>query len=541
MVDEAWITAMPPTPNGRLHVGHLAGPYIAADVFARFVRAEGAPALLTSGLDENQNYVVVRARQEGRGPEDVADDYCADIQRSWSAAELSFDRIGRPRRDAQYVGFVQRFFSRLVASGDIVPHKRPLPYCAHCRLWLFDGYVAGDCPYCGEASFGGMCELCSRPNDSGDVIAPHCRFCDAPAEVRACERLYLPLAPFTQRLEALWSEVEMPPHMHALCEQMLADGLPDVAVSHPTNWGVPLAVPGFEDQRMLPLCEMAPAFLLQHDDTGEQFRGPGPIHFFGFDNGYFQAALIPALYTAYDATVPMPTAFVVNEFYRLEGSKFSTTRRHVVTASEALDRVGSDVLRFHVLADRPTGRQTSFSWADVSSTERRLQLSWNGWLDRLFAGAREDCDGVVPAEQPSGIRWSLLMQRARRTADELREAYSLAGFDPRRATVLLDELVSCANDFGHEHEHTRHTRGKGYRAAIAAQLVIASALAAWAEPVLPNGAARLASTLGLRHGRPVSVAALAPLPAGAPLAIDHGPIFGSAASGDREAPVAGSW
>ncbi|GAA0241061.1 hypothetical protein GCM10010492_45240 [Saccharothrix mutabilis subsp. mutabilis] len=522
-----WITATPPTPNGDLHVGHLAGPYLAGDVLRRFLGSEGLPVRYTTGLDDHQSYVPVRGLKDGgRKGEEVADGYGETIVQVWERAGITLDTIGRPRVDAGYVAYVQNFFRKLVDDGHIVPRVKPLPYCVPCDRWLYEAYVVGACPHCGARSNGNACEPCGRPNFVGDLVDPRCVVCGDAAELRDNERLFLPLEPFTDRLVEFWSTVDMPPRLRALCEKMLDDGLPEIAVSHPSEWGIEVPVAEFADQRIYVWFEMGPGYLLEHD-LGGGVPESGPVQFFGIDNGYFHAVLFPASFLAYDAAVPLPRAFVVNEFYQLEGLKFSTSRRHAIWGYEALDRVGADVLRHHVLADRPNGRETSFSLDALARTADHVDRHWNGWLRRLFAEAAEEFGGVVPDVAPGGAAWELLRGRLTRTVVELRECYDLAGFDPRRAVALLDEVVALAADFGHVHHHDRaRSRGRDdYRAALAGQLAVAAGLAAWAAPALPHGADRLAGLLGLPPGRAVSAEALA-VPVGATLGALDGPVFG---------------
>ena len=525
MTAGTWVTATPPTPNGDLHLGHMAGPYVAADVLRRYLAAEGTSVLMTTGMDDNQSYVPLQGFRSEQTPEQVADHYGARIGAAWRDAGVLFDRIVEPRRTHGYVEFVQAFFRKLYDSGVLVPRTKPLPFCGGCDKWLYEAYISGRCPHCGESSNGNACEACARPNHCGDLGDPVCLLCGEPAQLRDQTRLFLPLAPFAERLARFWDSVAMPPRLRALCRAMAADGLPEIAVSHPSDWGVPVpASMGFEDQRIYVWLEMAPGYLLE---LGPDAARPssGPVQFFGFDNGYFHAVLFPALFMAWDPDLPLPVAFVVNEFYRYEGKKFSTSRRHAVWARDGLAETGSDALRLHVLRDRPNGRQTNFTHGDLESTRARLHEEWNAWLARLMTGLDVETGGVVPLEQPGGEGWSLLHTRMTRLVEDLRDAYSLPGFDPRRAVALLDELVRCGSDFGYVHEH--EPRSERRRAALSAQLAVAGALAAWAGPSLPAGAQRLSEMLGLPPGRPVDASALVPPPAGSRLMPPTMPIFGS--------------
>lgn len=528
MTSRRWITATPPTPNGHLHIGHMAGPYIAGDVLRRFSKADGRPVLYTTGLDDHQTYVPVRGARDGaRKPAEVADKYGTSIVSTWMSSDVLFDRIGHPRKDIGFVTFVQDFFRRLYEGGQIVARSRPLPYCTSCELWLYEAYVSGGCPHCGAASGGNACEPCGWPNNCGDLVDPHCVLCGNAAELRDCRRLFLPLEPFVSALTEFWDQVVMPPHLRALCEQMLAAGLPEIAVSHPGEWGIPVPVRGFEDHRIYVWFEMAPGYLLEYDPAAAT-PSEGPVQFFGYDNGYFHAVLFPALFTAYDPAIPLPAVFIVNEFYQLDGLKFSTSRRHAIWARDALAEFGSDLLRFHVLGDRPNGRQTSFSRADLTATRRQLDR-WNDWLRRLFLAVAQECDGAAPAVVPRGPDWAMLRARLIRTVAELRDCYDVRGFDPRRAVGLLNEVVACAEDYGYVHDHERQ-RPEGatpYRAALNAQLCVAAALAAWAAPMMPRGSARLASLLGLADGRRVDAMALAPPAPGVSIEPITEPVFGA--------------
>jgi methionyl-tRNA synthetase len=528
MTDAVWITATPPTPNGALHVGHMAGPYIAADVLRRYLAAGGTSVLLTTGLDDYQSYVHVRGVREGRDPEDVADEFGQQIRRAWLDADIVFDRIGRPRTDDGYSEFVQHAFVQLYHAGIIVPRNRSLPYCASCERWLYEAYLVGYCPHCRARCNGNACETCGRPNECGDVVNPCCALCEHTAAVRLCERLYLPLAQFGDRLAAFWSKVDMPPHMRALCEVMLAAGLPEVAVSHPGEWGISVPLDGFRAHRIYVWFEMALGYLLEQEPTGKP-PPVGPVQFFGFDNGYFHALLMPAVSLAYSPKAPLPRAFIVNEFYRLDGEKFSTSRNHAVWADEALREASADAVRLHVLSDRPTGRQTNFSRQHLRRSRHYLHTQWNGWLERLFTAVEHECQGVVPTNPPGGRGWSVLARRLTGILHELRDAYSVAGFDPRRAVALLDEVVACAVDFGYVYAHERSRPGGelSYRSALVAQLAVAAAFAAWSAPVVPAGASRLSSLLGIPADRPVDVEALAAPVPGTRLGNPAGPVFGA--------------
>ncbi len=481
----------------------------------------------TTGMDDHQSYVSLLAARENRRPEELAAMYGGEIARAWVDAEIDFDRIVIPLQEPGYHAFVRQFFNRLHGAGAIVPRMRALPYCAVCHRWLYEAYVIGSCPHCCNESGGNSCESCGWPNDCHDLCDPRCAVCKAPAALRVCERLYFPLAPYADYLCELWATVEMPPRMHALCEAIARSGFPEVAVSHPADWGISVPIEGFATQRIYAWLEMAASYLLERSAGCVELPGEGPVQFFGFDNGYFHALVIPALLAAYDSTIPAARAFVVNDFYRLDGQIFSTSRGHAVWARDAAREVGADVLRFHVLSDRPNGRETSFTQNDLAETERHISMLWDGWLNRLFEQVASQCGSVMPDEQRYGALWSTLHYRIQRTADDVRECYTLTGFDPRRALALVDEIVAMVSDFGYicSHEACRSSGRNSYRAAIGAQLRVARELARLAGPLLPGGCARLEKRLGVTGGRAECALTFAEPAAGVAIDTRCGPVF----------------
>lgn len=539
MTEATFITATPPTPNGELHIGHLAGPYIAADVYRRYVAGTGGLAVMTTGQDDHQSYVQVRGLRDGRTPQEVADRNADRIEHAWRTVGSRFDVSVRPRRIAGYTRFVQEFFATLHRRGDLVERTMPLPHCTRCDRWLYEAYVNGGCPHCKAPSGGNACEACGRPNTCGDLIDPECAICGEPAELRDCPRLFFPLARYERQLVDYWSTVTAPPHLRVLWEQMLRDGLPEIAVSHPADWGLPVPVDGYRDQRIYVWFEMAPGYLVQARLAARRNRLAGQsalvgaqaesfVQFFGFDNGYFHAVLFPALFLAYDPRIRLPDAFVVNEFYQLEGRKFSTSRRHAIWASELLAGTDPDVLRFHVLADRPNGRQTSFSLPALDATRTHLRTVWDGWIERLTAAIACDADGAVPEYELAGPDWQALRARLLRALHELTEAYQPATFDMRRATSLADELVRLGDDYGHVHGHyaALSNADPRYRSGLVAQLTVAQALAAWAAPIVPGACGRLAELIGYDRPLTVDETALRPPPQGRLIGRPDGPVFG---------------
>ncbi|MFD5146109.1 methionine--tRNA ligase [Streptomyces sp. NPDC058401] len=500
------VTATPPTPNGDLHLGHFSGPYLAADVFARHQARRGTEVAHLTGIDDHQSYTESRAVREGKTAEDVAEHFGNRIEQAWADAGVAYDFVARPRRSPHHVDFTRSVFSALYENGTIVRRTRPLPYCVPCDRWAYEAYVVGTCPHCGVRACGNACEVCGKPNDCADLADPECTICGEACELRPCERLYMPLEPFRGELAAYWDTVLMDGHLTALCHQMAAEGLPEIAVSHPADWGIEVPTEGFEGHRIYVWFEMAAGYLAA---TSEFLGAQRPdvwteesrvVQFFGFDNGYFHAVLFPAIMRSFRADAKLPEALISNEFYRLDGLKFSTSRQHAIWMLDALPDVPADHLRIHLSCDRPATHQTSFTWRGFADRlGGDLLPRWSDWLRRLTDGseAAAAIEQTVPAAPYAAA--DRLLELAGETLRRVDRAYAAATFAPRDAVWSLDLLVDAAVEFGHGNAHLRDVpelHGRFVR-GVEAQLAVAAVFAAALYPVAPAMAQQLWSALGL--------------------------------------------
>jgi methionyl-tRNA synthetase len=297
----------------------------------------------------------------------------------------------------------------------------------------------------------------------------------------------------------------MSPRLRAFCEQALAAGLPDLAVSQVGDWGIPVPVAGFEQQRIWVWCEMAPRYLAyaRHLDGGwESFWKAADaevVQCFGSDNAFFYALFVPALLCAYDPRIRPAAAFVMNEFYRLDGRKFSTSRRHAIWGRDLLADVPSDLVRFYLAATCPEVESTNFELASFAETlDRELLGEWQPWLDELAGRLREEFDDQAPAAGAWTAEQRLFHERLQGFTAEAARAYQAATFSPQRAARILGELVREARRFGRAEECWRRVpaRCAERRTAAALELLAAKALALLAAPIMPELAARLWRELG---------------------------------------------
>jgi len=519
----ALVTAAPPTPNGDLHVGHLAGPYLAADVHARFLRLQGVDATFALGSDDNSRWVVGMGESLGQGPDETARKFTDAILDTLERAGIDL-AFFRPNESAHHRRLVQEVFRRLYDQGDLVEHEVPSAWCPSCDEMLFEYRVRGRCGHCGDEVAGHTCEACGWPNTGGDLADPVCTRCGSAAEVRHIPRLVFPVSRHTDRLREAYRHIEMPARLHAFCEEVLEAGALDFPVTQPGSWGIEVPVDGYRDQRINVWFEIGPRYLAYAEHlaeerglagTGAEGAGDGwraywtspeakVAQFFGVDNSFYYGLLVPALFMAFEPAVRLPVALVTNEFYRLDGKKFSTSRDHRIMGRALVAEAPRDAVRYFLARTSPEREETTFTREAFRATCReRLLDGWQTWLDELAVRAEE----AAGASAPAAGDWTGEQRRFHRRLQTLlrqaEEGYAAESYSPQRVARALDEVVREARRFGRGQTHwarAAETKGGERRTAIALELLAAKVLGLASAPLMPETAERLWRGLGYGQG-----------------------------------------
>ncbi|HXV93167.1 MAG TPA: class I tRNA ligase family protein [Pseudonocardia sp.] len=453
------IIGPPPTPNGDLHLGHLAGPYLAADVHARYLRATGRSVVYATGTDDSQTYVVASAARLGIEPAELAARSAHDIRRTLASMGISVD--GFAPFDDEYRATVLDFLTRLHDAGRFELRTVRLPWSVRARRFLVEGLVSGGCPVCLVESRGGLCESCGHPNNFDELTGPRSTV-DPDDEVvlREARILVLPLEPYREQLTAFYAAAQATwrPRITQLVRELLARPLPDFPVTYPVPWGIPAPFPETPGQVLNAWAEGMPASMFctafaqrrlgeappAVDELWRAEEGVRLVYFLGFDNAYFWGVTHLALLLAHDGRYVLPDTIVCNEFYELENEKFSTSRGHVVWAEDLLREVPRDLVRFHLALTAPEHARTGFSRAALEKvTGTRLVGPWNtlaGLLNKAVAELGV-ADLTLPASPEARHRCELMAER-------FAACYELAGYSLSRAADLIvvhvDRLLTAA-------------------------------------------------------------------------------------------------
>jgi len=461
------IIGPPPTPNGDLHVGHLAGPYLAADVYARYLRATGRPVIYTTGTDDSQTYVVATAAKRGSTPQALAERSWHQIRDTLGLMGIAVD--GFAPFDDGYRAAVLDFVGRLHAAGRLRTRTVPLPYGARSGEFLVEGLVSGGCPVCLTESRGGLCETCGHPNGNADLIDPRSVVDPSePVEIRPARILVLPMEEYRTRLSEYFRarESRWRPHIVHLMREVLARPLPDFPVTYPTGWGIPAPFPETPGQVINAWVEGMPASMYctefaqrrlgerptRYDDLWRAEHDIRLVYFLGFDNAYFWGVTHLALLLAHDGRYVVPDTIVCNEFYELENEKFSTSKGHVVWSRDLLAEVPRDLVRYYLALTAPEHARTNFGRAAlVKIAGTRLVEPWNRLAASVDKAVAElgAAGSALPVSAPARARSTAMIER-------FAACYELDGYClPRAADLIAAHIERLAEAAGVEASRER--------------------------------------------------------------------------------------
>ena len=508
MSERIFIGVAWPYANGPLHLGHITGAYLPADIFARYHRLKGNDVLMVSGSDQHGTPVTIRAEQECVTPQEVAAKYHKQFVDCWQRLGISFD-LFTSTDTANHTQVAQDMFLTLLHNGYIYKDTVLQAYCAKCRRFLPDRYLEGTCPYCGFAQArGDECDECGRPLSPSELKDLRCRLCSNPPSFESSEHFFLRLSSFQERLAA-WIKEQTHWRRNVLggAWKFLNEGLRDRAITRDLEWGVTVPQPGFEHKRLYVWFENVIGYLsatkewakLQGDDTAWQafWRGDAKsFYFLGKDNIFFHCLSWPAMLMGYGG-LNLPYDVPANEFLTIEGKRLSTSRGWAIWLSDYLERYEPDPLRYTLAANMPETGDSDFSWHEfLRRNNNELVATYGNLVHRALTFAYRNFDGAVPAPGELDERSQGLLHEAEITLDsvdkllyrcEFKEAIKQAMSLAQEANRYLDEQAPWKTI-----KTERETSAKSVYTALSTLAALKTVL----YPFLPFSSERLHSFLG---------------------------------------------
>jgi methionyl-tRNA synthetase len=400
------ITSALPYANGPVHIGHLAGVYIPADIYVRYLRQRGKDVLFIGGSDEHGVPITIKARKEGVTPQDIVDKYHNIIKNSFAGLGISFDVYSRTTSKT-HAETASGFFKTLYDKGEFIEQTTEQYYDEEVGQFLADRYITGTCPHCNnENAYGDQCEKCGTTLNATDLINPRSTLSGATPVRRSTSHWFLPLDKHEAFLRQwiLEDHKEWKSNVYGQCKSWLDQGLQPRAVSRDLDWGIPVPVEGAKGKVLYvwfdaPIGyisatkELRPDWELYWKDKETRM-----LHFIGKDNIVFHCIIFPAMLRA-EGTYNLPDNVPANEFLNLEGDKISTSRNWAVWLHEYLvDFPGKqDVLRYVLCANAPETKDNDFTWKDFQTRNNsELVAIFGNFVNRALVLTQKYYEGVVP-------------------------------------------------------------------------------------------------------------------------------------------------
>jgi methionyl-tRNA synthetase len=514
MGEKIFIGVAWPYASGPRHLGHVAGAYLPADIFARYHRMVGNRVLMVSGSDEHGTPITIAAEKEGISPRELVARNHRLIAESFQKLGISFDLYTETTTENHY-RIVQEIFLRLLERGYLFKDTMISPYCPVDRRFLPDRYVEGTCPVCGYGNArGDQCDNCGTPLDPTNLVKPRCRLCGNPPEFRPTEHFFFDLPQFEEPLRRwLADKSYWRPNVLNFTLNWLREGLKPRAITRDIEWGIPVPVPGFEDKRIYVWFDAVIGYYSASVEWAQRKGDPdawkewwvlGPegeapskaYYFIGKDNIPFHTIIWPAILMGYGG-LNLPYDVPANEYLTMEGEKLSTSRGYAIWLPDFLERYDPDPLRYYLSANMPETKDTNFSWSDfVRRNNDELVATWGNLAHRVLTFTHRSFEGRVPEPGDLSARDRELLERVDGAFDTVGSLISRCHFRDG-----IREIMAVAQEANRYLEETspwksmRTQRQEAARALYTALQAIGSVNILMA-PYLPFSSAKLHRMLG---------------------------------------------
>lgn len=512
------VTAALPYANGALHLGHLAGAYLPADLYVRYLRSRKRDVAFICGSDEHGVAITVTAEKEHITPQAVVDRYHPMNKSAFEKFGMSFDNYSRTSLPIHHQTS-REFFTHFHRQGVLKEKEELQLYCEKDRMFLADRYVEGTCPNCKYSQArGDQCENCGTWLNQTELVDPKCKLCGTTPVVRKTTHWYFPLGDFQKRLQVFieerskrdgWKE-----NVLRYCESWFKDGLQDRAVTRDLSWGVQVPVPGYEDKVIYVWFDAVLGYISSTMEWAEQRGTPGLwkkywqqedtkyVAFIGKDNVVFHCIVFPAMLMAWNdgggEQFVLPENVPANEFLNFEGQKFSKSRGWGIDLQDFLKYFPADPLRYTLALNLPESRDSDFYLKDFQArTNNELAAIFGNFINRTLAFTEKTFQGVVPARGPLGkIDKEMIgtLKSLPATIGNLYERYKF-----REAVIETMNLARAANKYFNDSEPWKTSKANPEQCATTLHLClqIVRSLAILFEPVVPFTAQKLWTTLNL--------------------------------------------
>ena len=498
-----------PYANGSIHLGHIAGAYLPADIFARYHRIKGNNVIMVSGSDAHGTPVTITAENEGVSPEEIADKYQQEFLKDWDGLGIKWDLFTTTHTENHFK-VTQDIFVRLYEKGFIYKNTMSQPFCEYHNRFLADRYVEGQCPHCdSNGARGDQCDGCGNTLDPKDLVDIKHKDCESTPVFRDTEHFFLKLSAFEKDLiDWASKKSHWKPNVKNFTLGFLEGGLIDRAITRDITWGIPIPLEGYDDKRIYVWFEAVIGYLsasiewasyTENPDQWKEFwkKDSKPYYFMGKDNIPFHTVIWPAMLMGYE-DLNLPYDVPANEYVNMEEKKISTSRNWVVNLKDYLERYDPDPLRFSLASIMPETSDSNFSWSEyVRRNNDELVATFGNLVHRVLSMTNRYFDGVVPEYSERDELDKSLMEEASKTITLV--ATELENCRFRKALEHSMSLAQEANRYLDEKAPWSAAK-KDIKSAgntLYHCLNVINCLKTTFSPILPFSSEKLHSMLGL--------------------------------------------
>ncbi|MFD2698248.1 methionine--tRNA ligase [Mesonia sediminis] len=507
------ITAALPYTNGPIHIGHLAGVYVPADIYARYLKMQGEDVVFVCGSDEHGVPITIKAKKEGVSPQDVVDKYDGIIRKSFQDFGIAFDNYSRTSSKIHHET-AAAFFEKLYKEGKFIEEVTQQLYDDEAQQFLADRFVIGTCPKCGnEESYGDQCEKCGTSHNATDLINPKSAITGNVPVLKETKHWFLPLDQYEPWLKE-WildsHKKDWKPNVYGQCKSWIDDGLRPRAVTRDLDWGIPVPVAGGEGKVLYVWFDAPIGYISatkewaarENKDWEPYWKDQDTklVHFIGKDNIVFHCIIFPSMLKA-EGSYILPDNVPANEFLNLEGNKLSTSKNWAVWLHEYLEDFPGkeDVLRYVLTANAPETKDNDFTWKDFQQRNNsELVAILGNFINRVVVLTHKYYDAEVP--QPGQLNETDENILAELRAYPAVIASSIEKYRFREAQAEMMNVARLGNKYLADEEpwKTIKTDEARTKTVMYVALQVAAALSSICQPFLPFTAKKLSTILNLK-------------------------------------------
>lgn len=506
------ITAALPYTNGPIHIGHLAGVYVPADIYSRYLRLKGEDVAFICGSDEHGVAIPMKAKKEGVSPKEIIDKYHGIIKKSFAEFGISFDNYSRTSAEVHHKT-ASDFFKKLYDQDDFIEEETEQLYDEEAQQFLADRFVIGTCPKCGhEEAYGDQCENCGSSLNATDLINPKSTITGGVPVLKTTKHWFLPLDRYEDFLKEWILEghkSDWKPNVYGQCKSWIDDGLKPRAVTRDLDWGIPVPVEGGEGKVLYVWFDAPIGYISSTKEWAEREgkdwkpywtdKDTKLVHFIGKDNIVFHCIIFPSMLKAHGDFI-LPENVPANEFLNLEGNKLSTSKNWAVWLHEYLEEFPGmqDVLRYALTANAPETKDNDFTWKDFQArNNNELVAIFGNFVNRVAVLSHKYYNGVVPTPNTFTDLDKQTLQALKGFPEIL--SNSLERYRFREGSQELMNLARLGNKYLADEEPWKliKTDEERVQTIMYVALQIATGLAVLSEPFLPFTSEKLKNILNI--------------------------------------------